>query len=506
MGTQTSCYGKEPNMMIFGFHIVDMVVITTYLLGITAIGMYMAKKVKNEGDFFLGGRKFGKVFSAARDFGMSTSTDEPVIVVGQAYSIGLAGIWYALVNIFATPFYWITKPWFRRLRLYTMGDFCEKRFGKKFGYFYSFFGLVVTSAGLGMILRGASSAVLGASGGVIPLWTMVLVMATLFILYGAFGGQHAAVVTDFIQAIFIVILSVLLIPFSIANAGGIAAITERIPEGFFSLVASGGEVTFWFVVTAILVALNSSMGYPSTATVIGKTEWETRIGMTSGVMLKRLCTVAWAFSGLFFLAIMPNISKPDEVFGTAISHVLPIGFIGLMAAALMAAAMSTCDGMMVVSGAYFVENFYKKAVRGRSAEHYLFVSRTASVATACLGVFFALVFPTLVDLLKYLWCLQSFVGITTWVSLGWRRANRWGAWSTVFITFIIHGLCTYYFKFPFALTAGLYLLVGYGTMVIVSLLTPREPEEQLDEFYALLHTPVGQEERLKYAEVEILHY
>ena len=96
----------------------------------------MAKKVKTVGDFFLGGRKFGKVLSAARDFGIGTSAEDPVIVVGKSYQHGLSGVWYSLINIFATPFYWITKPWFRRLRIYTTGDLCEKRFGKEFSYFY----------------------------------------------------------------------------------------------------------------------------------------------------------------------------------------------------------------------------------------------------------------------------------------------------------------------------------------------------------------------------------
>ena len=55
-------------------------------------------------------------------------------------------------------------------------------------------------------------------------------------------------------------------------------------------------------------------------------------------------------------------------------------------------------------------------------------------------------------------------------------------------------------------TAIIYLPVGFVTMIVVSYFTPREPQEQLDEFYALLHTPIGKEDKLKYAGVEILHY
>lgn len=129
-------------MIIWGFHFWDLLVIVVYLLTITGIGMYTAKKVKTVGDFFLGGRKFGKLLTTTRDFGIGTSTDEPVVTVGQSYAIGLPGVWYTLMNMITSPFYWLVRPWFRRLRLYTMGDFCQMRFGKSFGYFYSIFGLL----------------------------------------------------------------------------------------------------------------------------------------------------------------------------------------------------------------------------------------------------------------------------------------------------------------------------------------------------------------------------
>jgi Na+/proline symporter len=129
-------------------------VIVVYLITITSIGIYTAKKVKTVGDFFLGGRKFGKFLTAARDFGLGTSTDEPVVVVGKSYSIGLTGVWYTLINMVATPFYWLIRPWFRRLRFFTMSDFCQMRLGSSFGYFYSIFGLLITAITMGLILKG----------------------------------------------------------------------------------------------------------------------------------------------------------------------------------------------------------------------------------------------------------------------------------------------------------------------------------------------------------------
>jgi Na+/proline symporter len=224
------------------------------------------------------------------------------------------------------------------------------------------------------------------------------------------------------------------------------------------------------------------------------------------MLLKRFCTVAWAFSGIFFFALHPGLTSPDEIFGIAIATILPIGLIGLMVAAMMATAMSCCEGNMVIAGAYFLENFYKRLFVGRSEEHYLFVSRAASVVCAASGVIFALAFPTLVDLLMYAWVVPSFVGIVIWASLAWRRVNRYAAWATTIMTFTTQFVCAYIFHLGFVTTALIYLSVGWMTLIIVSLLTPREPQEQLDEFYALLHTPIGQEDRLKHAQVKFLHH
>ena len=80
-----------------------------------------------------------------------------------------------------------------------------------------------------------------------------------------------------------------------------------------------------------------------------------------------------------------------------------------------------------------------------------------------------------------------------------------GAWVAVVVTASTQAVCTYVLKLPFATTVSIYLVVGYTT-ISISLLIPRKPEEKLDEFYALLHTPIGQEDRLKYARVKILHY
>jgi len=93
-----------------------------------------------------------------------------------------------------------------------------------------------------------------------------------------------------------------------------------------------------------------------------------------------------------------------------------------------------------------------------------------------------------------------------WVAFAWRRINRYGALAAIAVTIAVYLTCTFYLNCSFVTTSQIYLSLSYLVMIVVSMMTPREPQEQLDEFYALLHTPVGKEERLRYAQVEALHY
>ena len=114
---------------MFGLSILDLVVIGAYFLCLTIIGIMTYKSVKSTGDYFMGNRRFGKILMIGHALGAGTHTDQPVAVAGACSQIGLAGIWYQWLWMFATPFYWLIAPIYRRLRYVTLGDFFEKRYG-----------------------------------------------------------------------------------------------------------------------------------------------------------------------------------------------------------------------------------------------------------------------------------------------------------------------------------------------------------------------------------------
>lgn len=89
------------------------------------------KRIKNQEDFFFGGRKFGKFIQIFAAFGQGTSADTAVGVTTTTYTNGAAGMWSSLIYLFSTPVYWMVMPWMRRLRILTLGDFFEERYGSK---------------------------------------------------------------------------------------------------------------------------------------------------------------------------------------------------------------------------------------------------------------------------------------------------------------------------------------------------------------------------------------
>jgi SSS family solute:Na+ symporter len=111
---------------MFGLAIADVVVIAVYFIAVIVIGFWSMRRIKNQEDYFLGGRNFGKFIQTFAAFGQSTTADNCVGVTTTTFTNGAAGIWSSLLYLPATPLYWMVAPWMRRLRLMTLGDFFKE--------------------------------------------------------------------------------------------------------------------------------------------------------------------------------------------------------------------------------------------------------------------------------------------------------------------------------------------------------------------------------------------
>lgn len=493
---------------MLGLTLLDWIVLGAYFAGTTALGLWTMKKVKSSGDYFLGGRGFGKVLMIAQAFGVGTHTDQPVSVSGAAYANGIAGIWYQWIYLFSTPFFWIIAPIYRRLRYITMADFFQQRYGSVVAILYSLIAMIYFAMNMGVMLKGTALTVEALTGGVIREEWLIPVATILFVSYGLAGGIIAAVYTDLVQGILILFLSFMLIPFAIEAAGGMDVIREGLPEAMFSLVAPS-EVTLWFIIAAVVNGIVHVAVLPHHMAIggSGRTEIACRSGWTYGNFLKRFATAGWAFTGVFAAFLIPGLSPEDreQAFGLISRQLLPAGFVGLMLAAMIAAVMSTCDAFMVHASALYTNNIYRRYLNPSAGEaETLRVARWAALGVVAGGLSFAYLFPSVIAGIKLAWQVTAFMGIAFWLGVMWRRANRWGAGGSALCMFATFLLTKFVLGWSFAAQVGAYLPVGIVSCVALSLLTRPEPKKKLDDFYLLLDTPVGREERLRAAGVEIL--
>ncbi|MEO7651436.1 MAG: hypothetical protein ABIZ80_13305, partial [Bryobacteraceae bacterium] len=311
---------------------------------------------------------------------------------------------------------------------------------------------------------------------------------------------------DFFQGILTIVMSLLLIPFVMHALGGVSGVAARMPDvkAAFSLVAPG-EIGLYWILAAAINQMFSVVVAPHIMSnmAAGKSELDNRVGFAGGTSVKRLCTIAWALIGVLAIAYYgPGKMQGDFVFGALIRDLLPAGFVGLMIACIMASVMDNCAVFVITTSALFTRNVLRVFRREGGDERLeLWVSRIFSVVYVGVSIGLAYSLTDVPSGIRLLWNVQPLIGISFWLGLWWRRANRYGAWASFIGASIAWGAGVYVFKLtgdaglPYLMT--LYLVTGIAAGAIVSLLTAPEPELLLDRFYLTINTPVGQEHKLE---------
>jgi Na+/proline symporter len=510
-------------MTLLGINVWDLFTLGVYLLGITAIGVMTARKVKDTADFFIAGRRFGKVFMVFFAFGAGTDGNQAVTVASKTYVSGLSGIWYQWLWLFATPFYWIIAPFFRRMRALTTGDFFEHRYGAGTDALYAVMGVLQLTVHIGTLLIGSGAVIEAVSGGTVQREFAIPVMTLLFLIYGIAGGLSAAIVTDFIQGILTIVLSFILLPFALNAVGGFAGLHQHITDpGMFSLVAPG-EINLFHITIFAVNALVGIVTQPHIMGVCaaGRTELDGRVGFAIGNLMKRFCTVAWMLTGLCGVVLYQNLRgrEADMVYGLMAADLLPKimpGLVGIFLAALLASVMSSCDAAMVSCSGLFTQNVYRRyLVSAKPDKHYVLVGRIASVFIVMAGLSFAFLLKEVITAFETFMMLQAMMGAAWWMGLFWRRTTPAAVWASTlaaFGAFLFMKLPVFGFNawavenlpefmvwngaFRTAWLMFTYLVIGFGSCILVSLFTRRAPEQKLSRFYDCIHTPVVPGERV----------
>ncbi len=511
---------------MFGLSVIDLVVIVLYFSVILAIGGWCSRRIKNEEDFFLAGRGFGKLVQTFAAFGQGTNADSAVGVTTTTFTNGASGMWSSLLYLFNTPIYWLIAPWMRRLRVLTTGDFFLERYGSQtMAATYAVIGSIsmmafialgfnamtktivaitpktadqfskaekveyqrvvrghfqkadTASAAFAVLtfdelverdrLRAASSDSLDDASrerfrdletkraakiiSHIPENVLIWLVCLVVMLYAVAGGLEAAFLTDTLQGIFIILLSVILIPFGwlkiAATHGGsgikdaLAIIHRELPDAYFDIFGSPHSIDFtWYYILALsLMAVFTVPVQPNmlVATGSARDEYTARYGFTVGSFLKRFCTVFWGVFGLAAVVLYSQkVHNSDLVWGYATRDLLGpmnMGLVGLMIASLMAALMSTADCLMLTCSSLLTHNLYEPLRPNHSQRHYVWAGRGFGAMVLVGSVLIATQFDTILQLLKFIWEFNLMLAPAFWLGMKWRRANRVGAWASILI-------------------------------------------------------------------------
>jgi SSS family transporter len=494
---------------ILGLPLLDWSMVFLYLIAITWIGYRTKSVIHTREDFYMAGRRFGKVLMIFHSFGAGTHSDQAVAVAGACYRNGMSGIWAQWQWMFTTPFYWLLAPVFRRSRCLTTAELYYERFGPSASLLFVMVSVISMTLNLGIMLQGTGLVISSMTNGAISQTMAVCIMTVSFLVYGVAGGLVAAVVTDLIQGIFIFFLSFLLVPFGLIAVGGLTGIREHASPEILQLI-SAHSINLPVI---LLLSLNAMVGIVAQSQIMattsaGKTEWEGRVGMTYGNFLKRICTAGWALIGVCAIVLFPELgaqNQSEHAFGYAVSHLLPTGLRGIMLASIMAAAMSTCDALMISTSALLTDNVYRAYIKpGKDEKHYLFSARMVSFFVVLISILFSALFPTVLEGAFTFFQLTASIGLSFWMGIFWRRMNTAGVFASFICAtgtlaiakFWIFPVAVYGVTPAIAYQTLLFIPAGLVSGWLISLLTPPTDSSIVDRFFVKIHTPIGQEEKL----------
>lgn len=445
------------------------------------IGKWASRKIKTTKDFYQGGRSFGKVLFAFLNFGTITSSDQATGVSREIYRQGLSGLWFQNLVLFITPFYWFSSILQRRTRYIGPGDIYLHRFESKFlGRLFAFYILLMAIYGgsMGFLLTGKTMKALMVKpeteyseveresvqgftrfkelenkqkfetlsveekeeftvfqekmkqdklhgyASYINLTLFYFIYAAIVGGYTIMGGLFAAVVTDIIQGLLILFLSVILIPVGLIKLGGFSGLHAKVPDYMFELFGSAAtsEYTWYFVAAMVIVNLIGLPPRGFTAGGSAKDDKSARIGFMVGAFAKRFVTIGWALTGLIAVGLYAGqLSDPTMIWGHITRDLLGVGFIGIMVASIMAANMSSIDAQSLEWSAAFTKNILVPLRPDMKEKTQLFAGRLVIFVVLISSIYFARKVDDIFVMFKYVLSVGTIIGPALWLVYFWRR-------------------------------------------------------------------------------------
>ena len=469
-------------------------------LGIMAfIGWYAGRKTNSIGDFFVLSGKAGVVVSGIAYFSTQFSMGTFLGTPGTIYGVGYAGM---AISVPGAVFCMILPALLIGRKLITLGhkygfltmaDYLTDRYHSKnmsgvLGVMMLFFLVPM----MGAQIIGAGVIVHVFTG--LPEWVGVVGMGIIVILYCMTGGMKGAMMTDVIQGSLMIATAVVTFIVSVVMGGGFSNINHTLQsmnEAYLTFPGANGYMPWTYYVSNIVLWSFFTMGQPHLFTKFfamkdHKTMFKAILLGTAGMFFSATL-IEWA--GVNGIASIQNIEKADQIIPMILQRGLNPFLASIFIAGIVAAGMSTIDGILVTTTGAVTRDIYQKIInKDATDETVMKLSKVVTVIIGIIVICFGVFQPGSIFEIN----LFAFSGMAIFVvpilfGIYWKKATAKGAVAAVIVGIISLLLFTLNPSVK-ALAMGFHALfpttiIASIVMIVVSKFTETPPQETIDRHF-----------------------
>lgn len=489
------------------FSTLDWIVIALYFLVIAGISAWTMRKKKDSAqEYFLAGRNIGWFVVGASILASNVGSEHVVGLSGTAASSGVVMGHYELHSWIVLLLGWVFIPFYMRSQVFTMPEFLERRYNSSARWFLSIVSLLSYVLTKVSVTVYAGAVVIASFLG-FDFWTSALVLVILTGIYTVLGGMRAVAYTEALQAVILILGSLILTVLGISELGGWDNLIALTPKEKLTMFPPLSDPNFpWagilFASPVVGLWYWCTDQYIVQRCLAAKNEKEARRGTIFAAYLKLFPFFIFLIPGLIATALAATgkleLTSADSAFPSLVKALLPTGLRGLIAGGLLAALMSSLASVFNSCSTLFTMDIYKKLKPDAAEKQLVRVGRIATGVVVILGILWIPIMSGISGVLyQYLQSVQSYlappIAAVFLLGLFYKRINAKGAIVTMVSGFAIGALriilelnkdAVTGLWHSFATLNFLYFCIALfvasiAILVIVSLLTAKPSEEQL---------------------------
>ncbi len=358
----------------------DWIVTAIYGIAMIALSIYLGRGQRSMDDYYVGGRNLP--WWAVGISTMATQTSAVSFLSIPAFVAlkpggGLTWLQFELaVPLAMIAVSMLLLPFFRELKLISIYEYLELRFGPAVRTLVAGVFLVSRALGTGIGLY-ASAIVLTVVLG-LPIWITIIAMGVLTIVYDTIGGMRAVVWSDVIQSLILLTGIGLCIGYALGRLGGLGEVFAGLADDRLRAIdpslglSDASGVPFWGFLVGGLCLYMAYYGADQSQVqreLSTRSIADTRRSLYLNGFARFPLTIGYIFMGLVLAAVLagsPELQARvpadnlDFLVPAFIVDSLPAGVRGLLIAALLAASMSSLDSALNALSAATMRDFVER--------------------------------------------------------------------------------------------------------------------------------------------------